>query len=133
MLNHRSLIFMSTAHIQIKRKSTRSGYPRPCPINKNDEYAVEEILDHKDGKYQILWGCNPQREATWKPFENLATCQDLVKAFEKTKSLIGGLARTSSGGMFGISLLAMRKERVLKKQVGVVSIRGLNVVSTHGL
>jgi len=74
---------MSTTYIPIKRKFTKSRYPRPGPINKDNEYAVEEILDYKDGKYQVLWEGYPRREATWEPLENLATCQDLVKAFEE--------------------------------------------------
>lgn len=49
-------------------------------------FEVERIVDRiaKGGKtvYCIKWLNYPSKENTWEPAENLAGCQDLVRAFD---------------------------------------------------
>ena len=62
--------------------------PSPDIINQEEEYKVEDILDHRGSKwsYQYLgkWLGYLVSEASWEAKSNLKHAPDIVKAYERS-------------------------------------------------
>ena len=70
-----------------------------APCNSvEDEYEVEQILDHQDEgsgsgcrrkerRYLVLWKGHPVEDATWEPQANLKQSSALVKRYWTTRRL----------------------------------------------
>ena len=67
----------------------RPGRYKPKPpkvvINGEDEYEVQEIIDHRTTKkgdeYLVHWKGYNRNEADWQPAANLEHSQKLIRAF----------------------------------------------------
>jgi hypothetical protein len=61
--------------------------------NEDNEFEVEEILDHQrsqkhdniheDMEYLVKWKGYPTFDNTWEPEENLANCKQMLRAYKK--------------------------------------------------
>ena len=64
--------------------------PPPETIDREEEYEVEGIVDHKREKggwwYFIKWKGYVSSENTWEPVENLKGCAAMIAAFNKKES-----------------------------------------------
>ena len=75
----------------------RSNAVQPVPVDTGagDEYEVENIIDERTRKrggqtwkeYLVLWKGYSPCEATWEPEENLAHAQNILRRFQRGKSI----------------------------------------------
>ena len=62
--------------------------PPPDIINQEEEFEVEDILDHRGSlrhrQYLVKWQGYPMSEATWEAKSNLKHAPDIVRAYERS-------------------------------------------------
>jgi transposase InsO family protein len=61
--------------------------PQPAPniIDGEEEYEVEEILDHRryrrQNQFLVLWKGYPRESSTWEPISQLTNCSDILQDY----------------------------------------------------
>jgi hypothetical protein len=65
---------------------TDEAWPAPELIKGEEEYEVEDILDHRGGKrrrqYLVKWKGYPLSDATWEPKSSLCHAPDVILRYE---------------------------------------------------
>lgn len=82
-----------------KGKGKKSKAGRPKKQEEEEEYEVQDIMDHKEVKgkllYKIRWkGYGPSGD-TWEPVQTLS-CPDILDKYNKKNKLDGGKRKSDS-------------------------------------
>jgi Chromo (CHRromatin Organisation MOdifier) domain/Integrase zinc binding domain len=74
----------------IDRNGIADTLPLPDLIEDNEEWEVEDLLDHTgEGslrRYLVKWAGWPVEYNTWEPIENLTHCQQLLDRYHKRRT-----------------------------------------------
>jgi hypothetical protein len=80
-----TIVDPTTANTAAPGADTSGAEPGIADDEKEEEYAVEHIMDEAAGKFLVKWKGYPESEATWEPKSALAGCASALRAWALAK------------------------------------------------
>lgn len=85
------------------------------------EYEVESIKSKRVGKngrveYEIKWKGYDSDDCTWEPEDNLATCKEMLNAFNKKNTTSAPKVKTTSAQKTAVKSVKFKEIPKMKKK-----------------